>query len=268
MRSREKKMKEFLSQSNELRKKDCKNVQQKYPNRIPVITLPLQGSVLKPLEKFKFLIPDTFSGAEFISVLRSKMLLNENVGVFYFVRGNNKQMEIFPVSRLMTQIYQSYHNKDDLFLYIYYDSENVFGGKNIRLLQLADLYEQKWVTVCQVRDDALLSRRIPTLYSMDNVSYEFLFLPTGRILEYSSAWCCLSWTKKAMDIRTKLPTSSRSMFFVEGTNALGQTIELQVIPCGSGFHYIAWSDRDNIICYINSNAATADGETSSEMHVR
>ncbi len=94
----------------------------KYPDRRPVIC---EKAMYQPnlpnIETKKYLIPYEFTFAEFMYVIRKKMKLREDEGIFLFT--NN---QIVTSSSVIGEMYE--HSKDpDGFLYVKYAKENTFG---------------------------------------------------------------------------------------------------------------------------------------------
>jgi len=107
--------------SLEERKSESEKILAKYPDRVPTIIVLAKGTSLPALESSKFLIPNDLSIGHFIYVLRTKIKLNSEEGIFLFVNGVLPQ-----TSSIMGQIYEK-HKADDGFLYFTIAQENVFG---------------------------------------------------------------------------------------------------------------------------------------------
>jgi GABA(A) receptor-associated protein len=107
--------------SFEQRKGEAERIKAKYPNRIPVIVEKQPGSDIQDIEKRKYLIPVDITVAHFLTVIRKRIKLKPKEAIFLFINGN-----IPPTSELMSNIYAK--EKDlDLFLYVYFCGENVYG---------------------------------------------------------------------------------------------------------------------------------------------
>ena len=108
--------------SFEERKKESTNIMLKYPDRIPVICEKSHNKDSIPLiDKTKYLVPSDLTFGQIIFVIRKRLKLNPEIGIFLFV--NNK----LPTSSLlMGHVYDKYKEKDG-FLYITYAGENTFG---------------------------------------------------------------------------------------------------------------------------------------------
>lgn len=108
--------------SLEQRTKEAQRVLTKYPDRIPIICEKVKKSKLDPMTKKKYLVPWDLTIGQFVFILRRRMTLPAEKGIFLFV-GNT----IPPSSSTVKEIYTQYRSKDG-FLYIQYSDENVFGG--------------------------------------------------------------------------------------------------------------------------------------------
>ena len=105
------------------RKIDCTQILLKYPDRIPVICEKHPYSRSAPdIDKHKYLIGFDLTVGQFISVIRKRMCLKPEVGLYIFINGS------IPSNSSILH-YSFLDNKDDDgFLYIYYDIENTFGN--------------------------------------------------------------------------------------------------------------------------------------------
>jgi GABA(A) receptor-associated protein len=96
-----------------------------YPDRVPIIcekSKKNNNNLLPVINKNKYLVPIDLTMGQFMYVIRQRMKLNSEEGIFLFV-GNN----IVSSSSIIGNIYQTYKDSDG-FLYIQYSKENVFGS--------------------------------------------------------------------------------------------------------------------------------------------
>ena len=101
---------------------ESKKVYDKYPNRLCIyIEKSKRCKIVNELEKNKYIIPNTITVAEFIVIIRKRINITSEQGLFFFV--NNITIS---GNTLMSDIYNKYH-ADDNFLYITYSGENCFG---------------------------------------------------------------------------------------------------------------------------------------------
>jgi GABA(A) receptor-associated protein len=104
------------------RKLDCNQILLKYPERIPVICEKHPYSKAAPdIDKHKYLVGFDLTVGQFMSVIRKRMSLKPEVGLYIFVNGS------IPSNSSFLHYLFLDHKDDDGFLYIYYDVENTFG---------------------------------------------------------------------------------------------------------------------------------------------
>jgi len=101
---------------------ESSNVLQKYTGRIPVVCEKNTNSKNTPqLDKHKYLVPNDLTIGQFIYVIRKRIKLPPEQGIFVFI-GN-----IIPATtQLLCDLYFLYKDQDG-FLYITYSTENTFG---------------------------------------------------------------------------------------------------------------------------------------------
>ena len=105
------------------RKHDCDQILLKYPDRIPIICEKHSYSRGAPdIDKHKYLVGFDLTIGQFISVIRKRMSLKPEVGLYIFINGS-----IPSNSSLIQYLFLDYKD-DDGFLYINYDIENTFGN--------------------------------------------------------------------------------------------------------------------------------------------
>lgn len=104
------------------RKNEALRVLEKYPGRLPIVCERHSKSKTAPeIDKNKYLLPDDLTMGQFIYVIRKRLQIDPNLGLYFFING-----VIPPTSQYMRIIYNSYHENDG-FLYIKYATENTFG---------------------------------------------------------------------------------------------------------------------------------------------
>ncbi|WKX94882.1 hypothetical protein Q1695_011836 [Nippostrongylus brasiliensis] len=105
----------------EKRRAEGDKIRRKYPDRIPVIVERAPKSRLRDLDKKKYLKKVSISG-QFYFLIRKRIHLRPEDALFFFV--NN----VIPQTMTtMGQLYQDHH-EEDLFLYIAYSDESVYGA--------------------------------------------------------------------------------------------------------------------------------------------
>ena len=104
----------------EKRKMEGEKMRVKHPDKIPVIVEKSPTAKVGPFEQ-RFLVPEVLTVGQFYSLVRTRISLRPEDALFFFV--NNV---IPPTSASMGSLYQEHHEKD-LFLYIAYSDESVYG---------------------------------------------------------------------------------------------------------------------------------------------
>jgi len=104
------------------RKKESTTIREKYPDRIPVILEKQITSSLANIDKNKFLVPCDLTAGQFAYVIRRRIKLPPEHGIYIFI---SKEI-IPPHFTLMSTLYKDYKDADG-FLYITYTNENTFG---------------------------------------------------------------------------------------------------------------------------------------------
>ena len=109
------------------RKIESKRIIEKYPDRRPIIVEKDQSSDIKEIDKKKYLVPDDLTIGQFIYVIRKRIKLPKEKAMFVFINEFGKGKSILPsTSELISNIYEK-HKGEDGFLYLTYNSENIFG---------------------------------------------------------------------------------------------------------------------------------------------
>ena len=103
------------------RLEESERIIKRYPDRIPVICERM-GDKVPQIDRIKFLIPEEFTMAHLMYVVRRKVGLRPNQGLFMFV--NNKSM----VGHQTVRFVYSLEKDEDGFLYTSYSGENTFGA--------------------------------------------------------------------------------------------------------------------------------------------
>jgi GABA(A) receptor-associated protein len=108
--------------THEERYREGSRITQKYPDRVPII-LEKNASAdsIPDIDKHKFLVPRDLTVGQFIYVIRKRIDISAEKGLFIFINGI-----IPPTNALVGDIYNK-HTDPDMFLYITYCGENAFG---------------------------------------------------------------------------------------------------------------------------------------------
>ncbi|XP_044940593.1 microtubule-associated proteins 1A/1B light chain 3C [Mustela putorius furo] len=105
------------------RQEEVAGIRAKFPNKIPVIVERYPGEkFLPPLDKTKFLVPQELTMTQFLSVVRSRLVLGATEAFYLLV--NNKSLVSMSVT--MAEVYRDFKDKDG-FVYVTYASQEVFG---------------------------------------------------------------------------------------------------------------------------------------------
>jgi GABA(A) receptor-associated protein len=111
----------------EKRKEEASRLREKYinPRRIAVIVEkhPDTKDSLPDIDKKKYLVPADLSVSQLIYVIRKRLKLPAEVGVWMYV--GNESSPAAP-AELVASAYERCHDKDG-FLYVTYAGENAFG---------------------------------------------------------------------------------------------------------------------------------------------
>lgn len=102
---------------------DSKHIMTRYPERIPIICekSTSSGNDLPIMDKRKFLVPTGLKVCQFMFIIRKRMSLGSEEGLFLFI--NNAMVDS---SAIIGELYERQKDKDG-FLYVRYSKENVFG---------------------------------------------------------------------------------------------------------------------------------------------
>jgi len=94
---------------------DVLRLLKRYPDKIPVY--------IEGITQNKFLVPYDITVAQFLYMLREKVLMTPTESIFVFF---GKRKEIMPSNMIIREIYDRLKDDDDM-LYAFYAKENVFG---------------------------------------------------------------------------------------------------------------------------------------------
>jgi len=106
----------------EQRKTESCRIITKHPERIPIICCKNLKCNMPELDKHKYLVPRDLSLGQFIYIIRMRLKLDKEKGLYLFVNG------FIPANNeLISNIYEKYKDNDG-FLYVIYSGENSFGN--------------------------------------------------------------------------------------------------------------------------------------------
>ena len=109
--------------SFESRVADAKRVLNKYPDRAPIICERSNSADVDCpyIDKNKYLVPKDMTMGQFLYVIRKKLRIPPEKGMFLFVNDY-----IISASQTVGDVYE-YYKYSDGFLYVSYAFENTFG---------------------------------------------------------------------------------------------------------------------------------------------
>lgn len=102
----------------------------KYPGYIPVV-VELNSDKIK-LEKNQFLVPRNVSAGHLLVNIRKQIKTDKNEAIFMFTDNNTMICSTTMMDQLYEDHLKQYENKNgdnDLFYYVYIQTENTFGKK-------------------------------------------------------------------------------------------------------------------------------------------
>ena len=107
----------------EQRKEESNRILKEYINRIPIICESAPKSQLPSLKKVKYLVPSDMTICQFQFIIRRNLDLEEE-SALYLITSKNITLT---GDRTVMEIYNTYKDKEDNFLYLYYASELTWG---------------------------------------------------------------------------------------------------------------------------------------------
>lgn len=104
------------------RKAESDRIREKYPDRVPIIIERSIKSEVPDIDKKKFLVPGDQRLGEFLVIIRKRIKLTPEMGLFIFVKNTLPRIDV-----TMSKLYAD-HKDLDGFLYLVYSAENTFGN--------------------------------------------------------------------------------------------------------------------------------------------
>lgn len=105
----------WTTRTPQQKRDDVLRLLKRYPDKIPVY--------VEGITQNKFLVPYDITVAQFLYMLREKVLMTPTESIFVFF---GKRKEIMPSNMIIREIYDRLKDDDDM-LYAFYAKENVFG---------------------------------------------------------------------------------------------------------------------------------------------
>ena len=107
----------------EKRKEQFKILQTKHPNKIPIILEKDPLSKFEGIQKTRHLINKDFTVSKFQLMIKKLLKLPEEEALFLSAKGKYN----ITGEKSIEEIYRTYKDKQDGFLYVMYSSELVYG---------------------------------------------------------------------------------------------------------------------------------------------
>ena len=95
----------------------------KYQDKVAIVCEPMHRSKLKKLEQVKFLVPDKFKIYQFTDLIRKRISLEKDMGLYLHIAGK----KLARSDARVDELYRQYKDEDD-FLYIEYTEQESFGS--------------------------------------------------------------------------------------------------------------------------------------------
>jgi GABA(A) receptor-associated protein len=110
------------------RASDVQRVRMKHPTMCPLYIQKARTCTLPDLEKNKYLVPMDSTVGYLVYIIRKKLNLSPSEAIYLSVAKHGKVGGVMPsVSMQLQDLYEK-EKDDDGFLYVVYQSENVFGA--------------------------------------------------------------------------------------------------------------------------------------------
>ena len=109
--------------TKEERIEEFNKISKNNPDKIPIICEKASKSKIKKIDKTKYLVSGDLTVAQFTSLIRKKLNLEQEKALFLLVKARNA----LTGNDTMSDVYRKYKDEEDGFLYIVYASELVWG---------------------------------------------------------------------------------------------------------------------------------------------
>ncbi|TSR75262.1 Gamma-aminobutyric acid receptor-associated protein-like 1 [Bagarius yarrelli] len=106
----------------EVRRLEGEKVRAKHPDKIPIIVERSSRSRAPELDKKKYLVPSDLTVGQLCFLIRQRVSMRPEEALFFFVKNS-----LPPSSCPLSVLYEEHH-EEDLFLYMTYSSESVYGA--------------------------------------------------------------------------------------------------------------------------------------------
>lgn len=106
----------------EVRRAEGERVRAKHPDKIPIIVERAARSRAPELDKKKYLVPSDLTVGQLCFLIRQRVSMRPEEALFFFVKNS-----LPPSSSPLSAVYEEHH-EEDLFLYMTYSNESVYGA--------------------------------------------------------------------------------------------------------------------------------------------
>ncbi|KAL7886521.1 hypothetical protein AOLI_G00042420 [Acnodon oligacanthus] len=106
----------------EVRRSEGERVRAKHPDKIPIIVERAARSRAPELDKKKYLVPSDLTVGQLCFLIRQRVSMRPEEALFFFVKNS-----LPPSSSPLSVVYEEHH-EEDLFLYMTYSNESVYGA--------------------------------------------------------------------------------------------------------------------------------------------
>ncbi|KAF7708295.1 hypothetical protein HF521_017352 [Silurus meridionalis] len=106
----------------DVRRLEGERVRAKHPDKIPIIVERASRSRAPELDKKKYLVPSDLTVGQLCFLIRQRISMRPEEALFFFVKNS-----LPPSSSPLSVVYEEHH-EEDLFLYMTYSNESVYGA--------------------------------------------------------------------------------------------------------------------------------------------
>jgi GABA(A) receptor-associated protein len=100
---------------------DVQHLQNKYPDKVPVIVSRAADSKLPDIDQRKYLVHNEATVGQFLFIVRQRVQLEPHQALFFLVNGT----VLAPVSKTVRELYDEY--ADEHVLHLVFREESTFG---------------------------------------------------------------------------------------------------------------------------------------------
>ncbi|KAM6968298.1 gamma-aminobutyric acid receptor-associated protein-like 1 [Aplochiton taeniatus] len=120
----------------EVRRAEGERVRAKHPDKIPIIVERAARSRAPDLDKKKYLVPSDLTVGQLCFLIRQRVSMRPEEALFFFVNNSlppsssplSAVYEVNKPHKLIPLVDNTEHHEEDLFLYMTYSNESVYGA--------------------------------------------------------------------------------------------------------------------------------------------